>query len=163
MGIWEKQGMEDHQMLKELKQMAEGYDAWGNRISHMDQMAAIEAYKRITESKARIEADKQRSELAKTHAAADIERAKADTTRAETDAEVARRRVAVEEGHLQLKAIEVSENLRLKRAEVFVKALDVFVRGGADPKMLEKAIENFGQQLLPSPELLKLTDSGGSK
>jgi hypothetical protein len=166
MGIWQKPGQEDAQMLRELTQLANGYDRNGQPVSRETQIAAIQQYQQVQELKGRraIEAARQASDaqLAAAQAAA-VQK------RAETEAEVERRRVSVEEKRLQLDAMQTAEKLRLEsvtvlgnlqigKADVLVRALQVAVDGGMDPDQLLLAIQGLGNRLLPGPEpLLQLT------
>jgi len=144
--IWEKPGQEDARMLAELRQLANGYDAYGNRIDQATQMNAIQQYQQIQELKGRRHIEEARREDMAKLTAAQAEVMRRDS---ETKAEVERRRVAIEEKRLQLDGHQVMERLQIEKADVLVRALQVAVDGGVDPNQLLLAIQNLGERLLP--------------
>lgn len=156
MGVWEKPGQEDARMIAELRQLANGYDWQGNRVSQVVQMNAIAQYQQIQEAKNRQFLENARREDEAKMMAAQTEATRRDS---ETKAEVERRRVAVEEQRLRLEAaqaqerlrlesIQLTERLQIEKAEVLVKALQVAVNGGVDANSLLLAIQGLGDRLL---------------
>lgn len=148
MGIWTKPGQEDVRMLADLRRLAEGVDAFGNRVDRSTQLAAIQQYQQIQELKGRRYIEQCRQEDEAKLLAAQAEATRRDS---ETKAEVERRRVAVEEQRLRLEATQLGERLQIEKAEVLVKALQVAVNGGIDPSQLLIAIQALGDRLLPGP------------
>jgi hypothetical protein len=147
-------------MLAELRQLADGYDHLGQRVDRATQIAAINQYQQVQELKGRRFIEEARRE---DQAKLLLAQAEATRKKAETEAEVERRRVAVEEGHLQLEAFKAKEQLKLDaeqltgrlqidKADVLVRALQVAVDGGIDPNQLLLAIQGLGDRLLPAPE-----------
>lgn len=121
-------------MLDRLSMMARGFDIYGRSLPQNEVMAAQKQYFDLKEQieKRKLEEARLTSERDRLEAEQSTERLRITTQR-----EVEHRKLDIEE-----------ERVKVQKAEVIVRALEVAVKGGANPDMLLTAIQGLSQQLL---------------
>lgn len=144
MGIWEKPGAKDARMMQVLQRLAEGFDPQGNRVSVETQQHAIQQYQQM-----RAERDRIAIESARQASQSALDRARAE-------AEL--RRVAVEEGRLDLDEFKVKGQLQIEQMEVAVKAIAVAAQAGVEPGQIMEAIQGLLPGKVEGQELKQLED-----
>lgn len=115
-------------IFNKLASVAQGMDEYGRPVSRQEQLAA---YEKLTEMRTRRE--NQRLAELKMSNERSVEAEKIATQR-----ELEHRRLDMEE-----------ERLKIQKAEVVVKALEVAVRGGADAGALLEAVRGLSLAMLP--------------
>lgn len=140
MGVWDKPGHEDRQMLRRLRSLAEGYDLNGNLVDPQVQMEATRQWQAIQVEKGRLANDTAR-------VAHDQMRAESDRMRAEND----RLRAVAEAENLRASATAKLEQLQIAKADVVVRALEIATASGATADQILGAIADLNDRLLSSP------------
>lgn len=117
-------------MLDKLAMLARGHDIYGRSVSAAEMMAAQKQYHELKH-----QIDTRRIAREKLNNEKTVEESRLATQR-----ELEHRRLDIEE-----------EKVKVQKAEVIVKALEVAVQGGADPQQLLLAIQGLSQNLLAGP------------
>lgn len=110
-------------MFQRLQQQASGVDIYGNVLPDAEHRAAVEALQRLKDQRAVREAEKQRLQLEKDKHAAAVE---------------------AEKMRLQIEA----ERVQVQKAEVFVRAMEVAIKGGIDQTAILSVLSGLGDKLL---------------
>lgn len=183
MGIWNKPGAVkqiDPQVVAHLKQLAMGFDAYGQPIPREHQLDAVRQYNAMVSEQQRIQLDSSRvaneaAQVANARMLAenDADRVANERLLAETaagtarvDAEVKLRQLEMAQQRLQLEAHVEIERLQLAKAETFSRAMIAMINKSDTPEKLLPYLEAFGQKLLeqkkPEVAALQIEDKGST-